>query len=109
MTPIFDRHARFESGTRDWQELIQEHVKQIAKAESVGLIDLHTPLYSRPDLFADAIHPNAEGAGIIAQTVFEAITGNYGGLSLMPLYTDGMVLQRGEPILSMGKSTERNR
>ena len=41
--------------------------------------------------------------GIIAQTVFEAITGNYGGLSLMPLYTDGMVLQRGEPILFHGK------
>lgn len=104
LTPIFDRHARFESGTRDWQELIQEHVKQIAKAESVGLIDLHTPLYSRPDLFADAIHPNAEGAGIIAQTVFKAITGDYGGLSLMPLYTDGMVLQRGEPILFYGKA-----
>ncbi len=102
MTPIFDRHPRFESGTRDWHAQIQKHIRQVATATRVSLIDLNTPLYSRPDLLADAIHPNAEGAKIIAETVYGALTGNYGGLALSPLYTDGMVVQRNKPIVFRG-------
>lgn len=102
MSPIFDRHARFCSGTRDWHAAIQQHIRQVAKAANVGLIDLHAPLYSRPDLFADALHPSAEGAAIIAQTVYSGLTGNYGGLQLPPLYTDGMVMQRNEPVVFRG-------
>ena len=104
MTPIFERHPRFESGTRDWHAQIQKHIRQVATATRVPLIDLNTPLYSRPDLLADAIHPNAEGAKIIAETVYGALTGNYGGLSLSPLYTDGMVIQRNKPIVFRGKA-----
>ena len=104
MTPIFDRHPRFESGTRDWHAQIQKHIRQVATATRVPLIDLNTPLYSRPDLLADAIHPNAEGAKIIAETVYGALTGNYGRLSLSPLYTDGMVIQRNKPIVFRGKA-----
>ena len=104
MTPIFDRHPRFESGTRDWHAQIQKHIRQVATATRVPLIDLNTPLYSRPDLLADAIHPNAEGAKIIAETVYGALTGNYGGLALSPLYTDGMVVQRNQPIVFRGKA-----
>ena len=102
MSPIFERHPRFESGTRDWHTLIQQHIKQVAVAENLPLIDLYTPLHSRPDLFSDALHPNAEGAKIIAETVYKALTGNYGGLSLAPLYTDGMVMQRDVPISFRG-------
>ena len=102
MSPIFDRHPRFQSGTRDWHEAIQKHIQRIARANGTGLIDLHTPLYKRPDLFADALHPNAEGAAIIAQTVFAAITGNYGGLRMAPLYGDGMVMQRHQPVVFRG-------
>ena len=58
LTPIFHPHPRFESGTRDWHAAIQKHIRRIAEANQTGLIDLHTPLYSRPDLFADALHPN---------------------------------------------------
>lgn len=102
MSPIFDRHPRFQSGTRDWHEAIQKHIQRIARANGTGLIDLHTPLYKRPDLFADALHPNGEGAAIIAQTVFAAITGNYGGLRMGPLYGDGMVMQRHHPVVFRG-------
>ena len=104
MTPIFERHPRFESGTRDWYAQIQKHIRQVATATRVPLIDLNTLLYSRPDLLADAIHPNAEGAKIIAETVYGALTGNYGGLALSPLYTDGMVIQRNKPIVFRGKA-----
>lgn len=98
MTPIFHTHRRFQSGTRDWHEQIQQRIEQIAATAGVGLIDLHAPLHCRPDLFPDALHPNAEGAGILASTVYSSITGDYGGLSLPPTYGDGMVMQRNRPI-----------
>ena len=98
MTPIFHTHRRFQSGTRDWHAQIQQRIEQIAATAGVGLIDLYEPLHSRPDLFPDALHPNAEGAGILASTVCSAITGRYGGLSLPPTYSDGMVIQRNRPI-----------
>lgn len=104
MTPIFDWHPRFESSTRDWYAAIQRHIRQVASTGKTSLIDLHTPLYGRPDLFADAIHPNAEGAGIIARTVYGALTGKHGGLALPPLYTDGMVFQCNEPVVFRGSA-----
>ena len=98
MTPIFHRHRRFQTGTRDWHEAIQKRIRQIAATADVGLIDLHTPLYSHPELLPDALHPNVEGAAMIAKTVYSAITGDYGGLKPSPMYGNGMVLQRGDSI-----------
>ena len=51
MTPIFHGHPRFKAGTRDWFWQIQNSIEVIAQHNEVGLIDLHTPLYARPDLF----------------------------------------------------------
>lgn len=102
MTPIFERHHRFESGTRDWHEQIQDAIRKVAKGAGAELIDIHTPLYCRSDLFADALHPNAEGAKILAETVHHALTGDYGGLKLPALYTDHAVLQRQKPTTHRG-------
>lgn len=104
MTPIFHRHKRFQSGTRDWHGQIQKRIEQVAHTYNVGLIDLFDPLHSRPELFPDALHPNPEGAGIIARKVYGAITGNYGGLQLPATYGDGMVLQREKPIVLTGRA-----
>lgn len=62
------------------------------------LIDLQEGLYDRPDLLPDALHPNAEDAGILARTVYGALTGDYGGLQLPAIYSDRMVLQRDQPL-----------
>ena len=102
MTPIFHGHHRFKSGTRDWHAQIQEAIEEVAHLSGAHLIDLHKPLYHRPDLFADALHPNAEGAEILAQTVYSAMTGNYGGLSLPAIYSDHMVIQRDKPFVLHG-------
>lgn len=102
MTPIFHGHHRFKSGTRDWHAQIQEAIEEVALLSGAHLIDLHKPLYHRPDLFADALHPNAEGAEILAQTVFSAMTGNYGGLRLPAIYSDHMVIQRDKPFVLHG-------
>ena len=107
MTPIFDRHSRFQSGTRDWHAQIQQAIFQVAWGAKAQLIDLYTPLHNRPDLFPDALHPNPEGAKILAKTVYSALTGDHGGLQLPPVYSNGMVLPRDEPILVEGISDAR--
>lgn len=98
MTPIMHGHHRFQSGTRDWHVQEQRAIRQIAATSGVGLIDLYSPLFIRPDLFADNLHPDAEGAGIIARTVYGALTGDFGGLAVSDIYSDHMVLQRERPI-----------
>src|SRR5690606_36580229 len=52
----------------------------------------------RPDLFPDELHPDEEGAAIIASTVYSRLTGDYGGLSLASVFGDHMVLQQKMPI-----------
>lgn len=109
MTPIFTGHRRFASSTRDWFWQIQSAIETVAEVNQVELIDLHTPLHQRPDLFPDALHPTAEGATIIAKTVHGAITGQFGGLQLAPVFSNRMVLQRNQPIRLWGianKGTE---
>ena len=107
MTPIFDRHPRFQSGTRDWHAQIQHAIEQVAQGAGAQLIDLYTPLHSRPDLFPDALHPNTEGALIMARTIYGALTGDFGGLHLPPVYSNGMVLPRNEHLLIEGSANAR--
>ena len=104
MTPIFHDHPRFRSGTRDWFWQIQEIIPAIAKANNTGLLDFHTPLYARPELFPDALHPNEEGATILSKMVYQKITGDYGGLQLPFYFAPHMVMQRGRPIPFYGKA-----
>lgn len=99
MTPIFDGHSRFESGTRDWHAEIQQAIDRVALRNGVETLDLYTPLHCRPDLFPDNLHPNPAGALILAQTVYGGVTGDWGGLKLASVYSDGMVLQHNDPVL----------
>lgn len=102
MTPIAHRHPRFKSGTRDWYKQEQAAIESIAALAHTGLIDLQAPLYNRPDLLPDALHPNTEGAGILAKTIYQALTGDYGGLQMPPVYSDHMILQRDKPLTVSG-------
>lgn len=104
MTPIAHRHLRFISGTKLWHTEIQQAIETVAKVSGAELVDFHAPLYPYPNLLPDAIHPNAEGAGILARTVYGGITGDYGGLQMAEIYTDGMVLQREVPLDIHGKA-----
>lgn len=104
LSPITHEHSRFKSGTRDWYWQIQQAIEQVADYEKTGLIDLQSELYVRPDLLPDALHPTAEGAGVIARTVYGHLTGDFGGLQLSALYTDNMVLQRDKPLRISGKA-----
>lgn len=104
LTPIAAKHHRFNSGTRLWRDMIQDAIADVASITQSELIDFNVPLRDRMNLLPDAIHPNAEGATILAETVFGALTGNYGGLSLPAIYGDGMVLQRYKPLTINGRA-----
>lgn len=102
LSPITHNHPRFESGTQQWQEEIQEAIKTVARVGKAQLIDFHKPLYAYPQLIPDAVHPNKEGATMLARTVYSAILGNYGGLQMPITYSDNMVLQRNRALTIHG-------
>ncbi|MBR3854977.1 MAG: sialate O-acetylesterase [Bacteroidaceae bacterium] len=109
MSPIFHWHRRFKSGTRDWYWQIQEEISNIALSGDIEIIDFSRYLYSRPDLMPDALHPNAEGAEILARQAYAAITDDCGGLSLPAIYSDNMVVQRGLPFVVCGTADAGSR
>lgn len=102
MTPTFSGHHWFEEGMRENFQEIQTKIENIAKTADVQLINLHEPLYRYPEYFPDNLHPTKEGAGVIAQKVYGAITGDFGGLKLPKYYGENMVLQRDKPIVISG-------
>lgn len=109
LSPIHAQHPRFESGTRDWHAQIQKSIEEVARVSGARLIDFNEPLLPYPNLIPDNIHPNREGATILARTVYSAITGDFGGLSLPMTYTDGMVLQRGRELAIRGMANRGER
>jgi len=48
-------------------------IKKVALQNSVKVIDIHTLLSNKKDLFPDTLHPNAEGARIMAEYVYQTI------------------------------------
>ncbi len=48
-------------------------LRQVAAETGCEVIDLHTPFLGKQAWFADNIHPNAEGAGLMARIIGDAI------------------------------------
>ena len=80
MTPLGAGHSRLLTGNIPYHRHIQHAIETVARETGAQLIDFYEPLIARPDLLPDSVHPNAEGAGILAKTVYSAITGDFGGL-----------------------------
>jgi sialate O-acetylesterase len=105
MTPVFSGHRRFLSGTRDWFDQIQALIPQIAKAHGATVIDNHSALAARIDLFDDYLHPNSRGAELIAENVALYIKPIQQTLSLHETFGNHMVLQRDVINKIIGKSS----
>ncbi|MEJ2245443.1 MAG: GDSL-type esterase/lipase family protein [Acidobacteriota bacterium] len=54
---------------------IMPMIREVADRAHVPLIDMFVPLSGHEDLFPDDIHPNVEGAGMIAREVRRALVG----------------------------------
>jgi lysophospholipase L1-like esterase len=50
-------------------------IDQIAKDESVGVLDAHAPTAGHDEWYHDGAHPGPIGAGQIAKVVYEGLTG----------------------------------
>ena len=48
-------------------------IQKVVDKKKLGMIDLYKALSGHDDLIPDRVHPNDEGAGLIAKAVFEAI------------------------------------
>jgi acyl-CoA thioesterase-1 len=48
-------------------------IKKISSAQRVLLLDLYAALSGKPEFFPDGIHPNADGAKLIAEEVYKNI------------------------------------
>lgn len=61
-----------------WVAAQNDNIRRMASEEDAVLVDLHAAFERSPlqysDLFADYIHPSAQGYRLIAETWFEAIT-----------------------------------
>ena len=55
------------------QSTLVPAIQTVATSNGVSLIDNNTPLLNHPELFSDGVHPTAQGAGVIASTVAEAL------------------------------------
>ena len=102
MSPLPAPHFRFKSGTRDWRDSLRNLTATVAEVTGAELIDFGTVLRDRPNLIPDNVHPDDDGATVLASTVRKAITGDYGGLQMPEVYGDHMVLQRYTPLLIKG-------
>lgn len=50
-------------------------IRTLAEAENVTFVDVHAAMVGQDFLFPDRVHPNNAGAGVIAKTVYTALTG----------------------------------
>jgi hypothetical protein len=52
---------------------VNPRIQQVAFDDKVEVIDMHSPFVDKEAITPDKIHPNKEGATIMAQTIFENI------------------------------------
>ena len=48
-------------------------IKKVAKKNKLPVIDLHSAMDGLPELLPDHIHPNEDGAKVMAKAVYDAI------------------------------------
>ena len=69
--PIFPNEIEL-NGEKFVEEIIPR-IEQIADEQGLPLIDIYSELENHPEYFQDGVHPNSEGATIIANEVYKAI------------------------------------
>jgi alpha-L-fucosidase len=65
-----------ESGINETNVKIEiEQIDRLAQDLKLGVIDMHGALESNPEYLPDHVHPNTAGAGVMAATAYQALTG----------------------------------
>jgi lysophospholipase L1-like esterase len=81
-TPLFrDRGKDYDTDKILTEEVIPK-INEIARREHLPLIDLYAALDNKGALFPDGVHPNPEGSGLMAQKVYQTLTGRTAAKSI---------------------------
>jgi lysophospholipase L1-like esterase len=56
------------------EQKVIPNIEQVASQTGCQLIDAHTPLLNHPEYYIDGVHPTADGARVIADTIYAALT-----------------------------------
>jgi len=72
--PVFGVGGYGITDAAELQEIIPR-INNVVAAKATELINFRVPLINHPELFPDNIHPNVEGAKILAGTAYKALTG----------------------------------
>ena len=73
--PIYPNSQRVEKVSRNTpiREVILPLIDKVAHETGVQVVDLHSILSNKTEMFPDHLHPNADGARLIAETIKAAI------------------------------------
>lgn len=71
--PAFGAPVKFDINAITIAEDICPALKGLAGESDLTYIDLFRTFQGRPDLFPDGVHPNAAGARLIAETLFQQL------------------------------------
>jgi len=69
--PIFDNE--FNLSNANLLEGVIPRIEQVAKELGLTTIDVYTPLANHSEYFVDGVHPNNDGARLIASEIYKAI------------------------------------
>jgi acyl-CoA thioesterase-1 len=69
--PIFDNN--FSLSNTNLLEGVIPRIEQVANEFGLTTIDVYTLLANHPEYFVDGVHPNNEGARLIASEIYKAI------------------------------------
>jgi acyl-CoA thioesterase I len=74
-TPLFrDRGKEYDTDKILTEEVIPK-INEIARRKHLPLIDLYVALDGKATLFPDGVHPNVEGSRLMAEKVYQTLTG----------------------------------
>jgi len=69
--PIF--HNGTGLSTSFFDTIIIPSIEQVANETSIPIIDVYSALTNHPDCFIEGVHPNSEGAKVIAGEIYKSI------------------------------------
>ena len=73
--PTPDFPGRWGINDKTIRDELMPMIRIVAEETGASVIDLHAALAGKADLFPDTVHPNDEGAKLMAAEIFRALTG----------------------------------
>ena len=83
-----------------------EMIDRLAEEKGLGVIDMHAALSGRPELLPDRVHPNTEGARLMAGAAYAALTGQALPPEVNSYFANHMVLQRDRKVPVWGTAND---